>query len=131
MVPGAGRELTGAVSLEPEPSYRLGDGDGHEVAVYPDAVAFRFREDEFRIPRERLVSVMNQASKEEWEPDVIVVVFRTYEGPLAHIVWRLVKKGRSREVSDAIYRIIDRGFLKAFRGFFYTLTHRIDTPKES
>jgi hypothetical protein len=39
--------------------------------------------------------------------------------------WSIVRKGVSREVSNAIYRIVDRGFLKSFTGFFYSLSHRI------
>jgi hypothetical protein len=37
----------------------------------------------------------------------------------------IVRKGVSREVSNAIYRIIDGGFRKSFTGLFYSLTHRI------
>jgi hypothetical protein len=44
---------------------------------------------------------------------------------LTHFKWSLVRKDVSREVSNAIYRIIDGSFRKSFTGFLYSLTHRI------
>ena len=108
--------------------YRVGTGDG-EVAVYSDEVVFG-REDvplgPIRISRDSLVAAANYANKELWLPDVVGVIFRNPEGRLEHLTWPLVDKGVCREVSDAIYRIIDRGFRKSFVGFLYTMTHRID-----
>ncbi len=69
---------------------------------------------------------MNHASKEQWQPDVVVVVFRDEDGRLDHFKWSLSQKGVSRQVSTAIYKIIVGGFRKSFVGFFYTMTHKID-----
>ena len=110
--------------------YRLEDDDGGEIAVYSDCVLFRSAgesvEDGIKLPRRSIVSVADHAFKEEWQPDIVVVILRDSEdGRLSHFKWSLVRKGVSREVSNAIYRIIDGGFRKSFTGFFYSLTHRI------
>lgn len=113
------------------PLYRFEDDDGGEVAVYPDGVLFRSAGDDtgqgLKFPRGSIVSVMDHTFEEDWQPDIVVVVFRDSEddGRPTHFKWSLVRKGVSREVSNAIYRIIDGGLRKSFTGFFYSLTHRI------
>jgi hypothetical protein len=111
-----------------EAFYRVGTVESG-VAVYPEEVVFRSSDVSlapFRIPSHSLVSVMNYANSELWLPDVVVVVYRNPEGRLEHFRWSLSEKGVSRELSNAIYRIIDGGFRKSFVGFLYTITHRID-----
>ena len=113
------------------PLYRLVDDDGGEVVVYSDGVLFLsagdHADDGIKLSRRSIVSIMDHAFKQEWQPDILVVVYRDPDdnGRLAHFKWSLVRKGVSREVSNAIYRIVDGGFRKSFIGFFYSLSHRI------
>jgi hypothetical protein len=108
--------------------YRLVTGKS-EIAVFSDGVQFRHGDTPsaaMMIARTDLVSVMNRAFKEAEQPDVVVVVYRDSERRLEHLTWSFAEKGVSREVSNAIYKIIDGGFRKSFVGFLYTLTHRIE-----
>ena len=108
--------------------YRLVTGQS-EIAVFADGVQFKQGDTPSAaviIPRTDLVSVMNRAFRDKEKPDVIVVVFRDAERRLEHFTWSLADKGVSREVGNAIYKIIDGGFLKSLIGLVYTLTHRID-----
>jgi hypothetical protein len=108
--------------------YRLVEGQS-EIVVYPDGVEFRTMGDlplePVRIHRDSLVAVSNYANRDLWLPDVVVVIFRSPEG-LKHFTWPLTTKGVCREVSNAIYRVIEHGVRKSFVGFLYTMTHRID-----
>lgn len=106
--------------------YRRVSGKG-EISVFPDGVQFKQGDSAaVMLARTDLVSVMHRASKEAEQPDVVVVVYRDSERRLDHLTWSLADKGVSREVSKAIYKIIDGGFRKSIIGFLYTLTHRID-----
>ena len=113
------------------PLFRLVDDDGGEVVVYPDGVLFLSAGDHpgagVKLQRRSIVSVMDHGFRQEWQPDILVVVYRDPDdnGRLTHFRWSLVRKGVSREVSNAIYRIVDGGFRKSFTGFFYSLSHRI------
>ncbi len=113
------------------PLYRMVDDDGGEVVVYPEGVLFLSAgdhpDDGVKLSRPSIVSVMDHAFRQEWQPDIVVVVYRDPDddGRLTHLKWSIVRKGVSREVSNAIYRIVDRGFRKSFTGFFYSLSHRI------
>jgi hypothetical protein len=111
---------------EKEALYRLATGKS-AITVFADGVEFRLGDDPSTavlIARADLVSVMNRAFKEESQPDVVVVVYRDSDGRLEHLTWSLAEKGVSREVSNAIYTIIDGGFRKSFIGFMYSMTHR-------
>lgn len=120
-------ELSASMS-EKEAIYRLATGTS-EIAVYSDGVRFQQGDSPLAsvwIARKDLVSVMNRAFREEWQPDAVVVIFRDSVLGLEHLTWFLANKGVSREVSDAIYKIIDGGFWKSLLGFIYALTHRIE-----
>jgi hypothetical protein len=111
--------------------YKLQDGISH-VIVDSDGVVFQLGEGSskaVRFARHDLVSVMHRASKSGYAPDVVVMIYRDADGRLDHFTWSLKTKGVCQDVSEAIYRIIDRGFRKAFVGFFYSLTHRIEYEK--
>ena len=117
-----------ALMNEKEALYRLVTGKS-EIAVYPDGVQFKQGDAPSAavlIPRADVVSVMDHAFREAEQPDVVAVVYRDSEGRLEHFTWALAEKGVSREVSNAIYQIIDGGFRKSLIGFVYSLTHRID-----
>ena len=119
------------ITSDAAPLFRMVDDDGGEVVVYPDGVLFLSAGDRpgegVKLQRRSIVSVMDHAFRQEWQPDILVVVYRDPDdnGRLTHFRWSLVRKGVSREVSNAIYRIVDGGFRKSFTGFFYSLSHRI------
>lgn len=107
------------------PTYRQAFGRT-EVSVFADGVLIRTPTGEdFRIDKSRLVGATNRASKDPIYPDWVVVVYRLDDGGLEHL--RLgTERGKARELSNAIYRIIDGRFRKAFTTFRYVMTHRID-----
>ena len=107
------------------PTYRQVFGNT-EVSVFADGVLVQTATGEtFRIDKPRLVGAMNRASRDPIYPDWVVVVYRRSDGGLEHL--RLgTDKGKSRELSNAIYRIIDGGFRKSFTTFRYAMTHKID-----
>lgn len=110
-------------------TYRLDDGKNH-VIVDSDGVVFQLGSSKsVRFARPDLVSVMHHASTSTYIPDVVVMIYRDAGGRLDHFTWSLETKGVCQHVSDAIYRIIHRRFWKAFVGFFYSLTHRIEYEK--
>ena len=106
------------------PIYRAVNAQS-EVSVFTDGVVFRTAGGELRIDKHRLVGATNRSAKNASDLDIVVVVFRDADGDLAHMRWTLAERGKSRELSNAIYRIIDRGFLKCFTTFRYIMSHRI------
>lgn len=105
------------------PVYEMKSGDS-EFAVFHDGVLFRIAGNVLRIARKDLVGAVARPSKDTLVPDTILILMRDKDGDLQHIKWSLADKGKTAEVTDAMYTIIDGRFWKSIRAMGYILTHK-------